>query len=259
MWGGYGKLVTSTLISQKKRQYPSHYPSDKVKYLKSLVGKNYYSYDCSGLIKSYWMSDFGTKPVKYMKKYDKDAYGITLGNASKKGKIKTLPEIPGVLLYMKGHCGVYLGNGKVIECTSNEKISKKKFGCVCISKLKARKWTDWTMSKWLNYVTDANEEKPVSDNYYIVKKGDTLSEIALKYHTTVDELVKLNNIKNPKLIKVGQKILLPTSIVKYTVQKGDTLSKIALKYHTTWQDIYNKNKDIIKNPNKIKPGQILTI
>lgn len=261
MWGGYGKLVTNTLISQKKRQYPSHYPSDKVAYLKSLVGKDYYSYDCSGLIKSYWMSDYGTKPVVYMKKYDKDAYGITIGNASKKGNIKTIPNIPGVLLYMKGHCGVYLGDGKVMECTSNEKISKKKFGGVCISKLSARPWTTWTYSKWLSYPgidDDSNNNTIPSDNYYIVKKGDTLSEIALNYHTTVDELVRLNNIKNPNLIRVGQKILLPT-MSKYVVQKGDTLSKIAKKYNTTWQDIYEKNKDIIKNPNKIYPGQILTI
>ena len=258
MWGGYGKLVTNTLISQKKRQYPSHYPSDKVAYLKSLVGKDYYSYDCSGLIKSYWMSDYGTKTVVYMKKYDKDAYGITIGNASKKGNIKTIPNIPGVLLYMKGHCGVYLGDGKVMECTSNEKISKKKFGGVCISKLSARPWTTWTYSKWLSYPGIDDNSATLNDNYYIVKKGDTLSEIALNYHTTVDELVRLNNIKNPNLIRVGQKILLPT-MSKYVVQKGDTLSKIAKKYNTTWQDIYEKNKDIIKNPNKIYPGQILTI
>lgn len=259
MWGGYGKLVTNTLISQKKRQYPSHYPESKVKYLKSLVGKDYYSYDCSGLIKSYWMSDYGTEPVKYVKKYDKDAYGITIGNASKKGKIKTLPEIPGVFLYMKGHCGVYVGSGKVIECTSNEKISKKKCGGVCISKLSDRPWTDWTMSKWLDYDSDVTiPDNPSNENYYIVQKGDTLSEIALKYHTTVEELVKLNNIKNKNLIRVGQKILLPNN-TQYVVQKGDTLSKIAKKFNTTWQEIYEKNKDIIKNPNKIYPGQILNI
>jgi lysozyme len=41
---------------------------------------------------------------------------------------------------------------------------------------------------------------------YVVKKGDTLSEIAVKYHTTVAKLVKLNNIKDPNKIYVGQKI-----------------------------------------------------
>ncbi len=38
---------------------------------------------------------------------------------------------------------------------------------------------------------------------YTVKKGDTLSEIAIKYNTTVSNLVKLNNISNPNLIQIG--------------------------------------------------------
>lgn len=41
---------------------------------------------------------------------------------------------------------------------------------------------------------------------YTVKKGDTLSGIAKKYHTTVDALVKANGIKNKNLIYVGQEI-----------------------------------------------------
>lgn len=39
---------------------------------------------------------------------------------------------------------------------------------------------------------------------YTVKKGDTLSQIALDFHTTVDKLVSLNNIANPNYIVVGQ-------------------------------------------------------
>ena len=47
------------------------------------------------------------------------------------------------------------------------------------------------------------------DNYYVVKKGDTLSAIAVKYHTTVSKLVALNpQIKNPNLIYVGDVIRL---------------------------------------------------
>ena len=42
--------------------------------------------------------------------------------------------------------------------------------------------------------------------YYTVKKGDTLSSIAKAYHTTVNRLVKLNGIKNPNVITVGQKL-----------------------------------------------------
>lgn len=157
MWGEFGRLVTNNTIDGKKKQYPSHYDDTKVKYLKSLVGKDYYAYDCAGLIKSYFMSDYGNKKVSYIAGYDKDAYGITVGNASEKGDISTLPEEEGVLLYMKGHCGVYIGEGKVIECTSNQKISGIKYGKVCISNLSARPWKTWTKSKWLSYIKDEPE------------------------------------------------------------------------------------------------------
>lgn len=42
--------------------------------------------------------------------------------------------------------------------------------------------------------------------YYTVKTGDTLTAIAKKYKTTVAEIVKLNSIKNPNIIKTGQKL-----------------------------------------------------
>jgi GH25 family lysozyme M1 (1,4-beta-N-acetylmuramidase) len=42
--------------------------------------------------------------------------------------------------------------------------------------------------------------------YYTVKKGDTLSAIAKKYGTTVNQLASWNNIKNKNLIYMGQKI-----------------------------------------------------
>ncbi len=44
---------------------------------------------------------------------------------------------------------------------------------------------------------------------YTVVWGDTLSGIALRFHTTVNTLVKLNNIANPDRIKVGQTLLIP--------------------------------------------------
>ena len=45
------------------------------------------------------------------------------------------------------------------------------------------------------------------DEYYIIKKGDTLSDIALKNNISIKELAKLNNIKNQNDINSGQKIL----------------------------------------------------
>jgi len=47
---------------------------------------------------------------------------------------------------------------------------------------------------------------PPEPTVHIVKPGDTLSSIARRYRTTVDHLVRLNNLKNPKLIRPGQRI-----------------------------------------------------
>ena len=43
---------------------------------------------------------------------------------------------------------------------------------------------------------------------YIVKAGDTLSEIAQRYNTTYQKIAKDNNISNPDLIYVGQKLII---------------------------------------------------
>ena len=46
------------------------------------------------------------------------------------------------------------------------------------------------------------------DRSYIVKKGDSLQEIALSNNISLIKLISLNNISNPNFIKVDQSILL---------------------------------------------------
>jgi len=48
----------------------------------------------------------------------------------------------------------------------------------------------------------------------------------------------------------------------YTVQKGDTLSKISKQFYgdaNKYQKIFDANRDQLKDPDKIQPGQILRI
>jgi nucleoid-associated protein YgaU len=48
----------------------------------------------------------------------------------------------------------------------------------------------------------------------------------------------------------------------YTVAKGDSLSKIAKKFYgdaNEWNRIFEANRDTVKNPDQIRPGQVLTI
>lgn len=57
----------------------------------------------------------------------------------------------------------------------------------------------------VNQKTKKPAPKPAAQ-YYTVVRGDNLTKIAKKYGTTVNNLVKLNGIKNPNLIYAGQKI-----------------------------------------------------
>ncbi|MBI1294315.1 LysM peptidoglycan-binding domain-containing protein [bacterium] len=45
---------------------------------------------------------------------------------------------------------------------------------------------------------------------YVVQRGDTLFSIARRFGTTVAELSRLNGITNPNLIRVGQRLRIPT-------------------------------------------------
>jgi len=46
---------------------------------------------------------------------------------------------------------------------------------------------------------------------YTIVRGDNLTKIAKAFGTTVDELVKLNNIENPNLIYAGAELKIPLS------------------------------------------------
>lgn len=61
---------------------------------------------------------------------------------------------------------------------------------------------------------------------YTVKKGDTLSQIAVTYNTTVANLVKLNDITNPDYIVVGQVLTVSGTA---TVTKKNTTNKAVIK------------------------------
>lgn len=101
--------------------------------------------------------------------------------------------------------------------------------------------------------------QPTAENTYFVQAGDTLSGIAIKFGTTVSDLVSRNHIVNPNVIYVGQKIYLAGNGQSnaYTVKAEDTLGGIASMFHTTWQALSQKNG--IADPNVIYVGQTIQI
>lgn len=126
---------------------------------------------------------------------------------------------------------------------------------------------------------DDSEEIPATENpnntintesiNYTVQRGDTLSEIASRYGTTVQEIVDINNITNPNIIYPGQELRILTNStvtgqetrgtgsITYTVQRGNTLSQIASAYGVTVEHIVELNN--IQDPNLIYPNEKLRI
>ena len=111
---------------------------------------------------------------------------------------------------------------------------------------------------------------PASASTYTVKKGDTLTKIAKKYHITVQQLKKLNQLKSDQ-VKINQKLTTSTSAIKagqatvtienektstYTVVAGDTLTKIANKYNLTLDELKKLNTKV---SNQIYTGETLVI
>lgn len=73
---------------------------------------------------------------------------------------------------------------------------------------------------------------------YIVREGDTISQIAEMYGVKVSTIKGFNDIKNDSDLKVGQDLLiLPIDGTSHTVVKGETLAGIAKKYNSDEADI----------------------
>lgn len=121
-------------------------------------------------------------------------------------------------------------------------------------------------------VTPAPQTPPAATHKYVVKRGDTLWGIAgrtMGDPVLWQALYAANRtvIARPRLIYPGQTLLIPAAPAtrqrgKHVVKRGDSLWEIAEEAYgdpLRWKDIYQANRNIIKRPSLIHPGQILTL
>lgn len=114
--------------------------------------------------------------------------------------------------------------------------------------------------------TAANSISDRTGQYHVVKRGETLKQIAGQYSgVTVDDLVRANGIVG-SVIYAGSALYLsgPGHVasgtageISYRVQSGDRLGDIAHANGVSVSSIVSANG--IKNPNLIRAGQVLGI
>lgn len=139
--------------------------------------------------------------------------------------------IPGELVVMSGHVGIYIGNGEVIESTPkwDDKVQISKLGNIGATGAKVRRWEKHGRYGFIDYSKYVGNA-PAKEE----KKEEVIP---------VDE----------------------TGSRKYKVQKGDNLSTIAAKFGIKdWKTIFNnpKNKELHpswENPSLIRPNWILYV
>lgn len=181
----YGTCVyvcTSSLLSRKAAQYPSHYGYSRMPTYKKHIAERKVCMDCIGMIKGFFWTNGGKGVLEYLNgggefssKYgsnncpDKGANGMLTWLKSKgcqHGDISTLPDVPGILLFKSGHVGVYVGGGYAVEAQGFAYGVRK-------TKVSKRPWKEWAYlpSSMLTYdgppviVPDADEQQPMSTAY----------------------------------------------------------------------------------------------
>ena len=164
--GTYGLRLSLQMLNAKRKQYPTKITQEKYDYAKAhFIGKR--TDDCYALLKNYiWLP--GTDAELIAKKFDVDPVynakqdinaDTAFELATEKGTIDTIPEIPGIMVRYKGHAGVYVGNGIVVEERGFS------YGCVR-TRLNERKWTHWYKSTFITYLTSevpSNAKKSIEE------------------------------------------------------------------------------------------------
>lgn len=92
---------------------------------------------------------------------------------------------------------------------------------------------------------------------YIVRKGDTLSEIADMFGVSKNTIIWANDIKGGVLKEGQELVILPVSGVKHVVKSGDTMKSIAAKYKADLNDVLSYNGLTIDS--KLKIGDVILV
>ncbi len=150
VWGTFGSVLTQSLFDYKLQQYP-----DGVGNYADFIRENWLgrrTTDCMGLVKGYGWLDGSDGTIKYgtngMPDFSADQmYNVAVSLGAEHGTMENIPEIPGLVLWMNGHTGVYIGGGYAVEAMGT------KYGVVR-TEIANRGWKAWYEIPYITYLDD---------------------------------------------------------------------------------------------------------
>lgn len=166
--GMWGQILTNENVVAKAKQYPSLYAPSKVSQLKTYVGKQYFGFDCVCLIKAVlWGWNGSTTAENGGAKYGSngvpDIGTETILNKCSKVSGDFTNIVPGALVWKRGHVGVYIGNGQVIECTASwtKRVLQSALKNNGVKGQYERAWAKWGLLPYVDY-SDQTQTKPAA-------------------------------------------------------------------------------------------------
>ena len=151
IYGTYGNVLTENLLQDRAAVFGSEV-TDYMDFIRqNWIGKR--TADCVGLIKGYGWYDAESGEIKVGSNGMMDVGANAMfSNATMKGTIDTIPEVPGLAVWVDGHIGIYIGNGEVIEAMNTLRG-------VTRTQLAGREWTHWLQIPYISYVENMEEDK----------------------------------------------------------------------------------------------------
>lgn len=151
IYGTYGNVITENLLQDRAAVFGSEV-TDYMDFIRqNWLGKR--TADCVGLIKGYGWYDAESGEIKVGSNGMMDVGANAMfSNATVKGTIDTIPEVPGLAVWVDGHIGIYIGNGEVIEAMNTLRG-------VTRTQLAGREWTHWLQIPYISYVENMEEDK----------------------------------------------------------------------------------------------------
>lgn len=169
-WGTFGQIASAGLLVQKRTQYPDRYNAYGDECKKQYGQK---VHDCVGLIKGYlWCDTPDSEPI-YKASQDVAVSGL-FTVCPENGSIDTMPDLPGVCVFMRdmSHVGVYIGDGYVVEATGHARGVVK-------TKLAGRGWGLWGKPRWISYKTTTTPVQPAQTTAQATASAPTVTGLPL--------------------------------------------------------------------------------